>query len=64
MLVFFVKFSLAAAAVIMIVLVLLQRGKGGGLAGALGGMGGQAPSARRPATCLRRSRSESLSSGF
>lgn len=28
-------------AVIMILLVLVQRGKGGGLAGALGGMGGQ-----------------------
>ena len=35
------KCSLGLAAIVMIVLVLLQRGKGGGLAGALGGMGGQ-----------------------
>ena len=41
MLEFFVKFFLTASAVIVIVLVMLQRGKGGGLAGALGGMGGQ-----------------------
>jgi preprotein translocase subunit SecG len=32
---------LFATAVFLIVLVLIQRGKGGGLAGALGGMGGQ-----------------------
>ncbi len=37
----FVKFFLAASAIIVIILVMLQRGKGGGLAGALGGMGGQ-----------------------
>ena len=41
MLEFFVKFFLAASAIIVIILVMLQRGKGGGLAGALGGMGGQ-----------------------
>jgi preprotein translocase subunit SecG len=41
MLVFVVKFLLAASAIIVIILVMLQRGKGGGLAGALGGMGGQ-----------------------
>lgn len=34
-------FLLLATAVFMIVLVLIQRGKGGGLAGAFGGMGGQ-----------------------
>ncbi len=33
--------SMALTAVLLIVLVLIQRGKGGGLAGALGGMGGQ-----------------------
>ncbi|NLS91795.1 MAG: preprotein translocase subunit SecG [Planctomycetaceae bacterium] len=33
--------SLLLTAVILILLVLVQRGKGGGLAGALGGMGGQ-----------------------
>ena len=44
-------------AVFLIVLVLIQRGKGGGLAGALGGMGGKAHSARRPETCLPESRS-------
>ncbi len=32
---------LFATALFLIVLVLIQRGKGGGLAGALGGMGGQ-----------------------
>jgi preprotein translocase subunit SecG len=32
---------LFVTAVFLIVLVLIQRGKGGGLAGALGGMGGQ-----------------------
>jgi len=41
MLLFSLKFVLAASAVIIIILVLLQKGKGGGLAGALGGMGGQ-----------------------
>ena len=41
MLEFLLKFFLTAAAIIVIVLVMLQRGKGGGLAGALGGMGGQ-----------------------
>ena len=35
------KFFLTASAIIVIILVMLQRGKGGGLAGALGGMGGQ-----------------------
>jgi preprotein translocase subunit SecG len=34
-------FLLLVTAVFMIVLVLIQRGKGGGLAGAFGGMGGQ-----------------------
>jgi preprotein translocase subunit SecG len=41
----FVKYLLMTVllltAVFLIVLVLIQRGKGGGLAGALGGMGGQ-----------------------
>src|SRR5512145_2537117 len=32
---------LCVTAIFLIVLVLIQRGKGGGLAGALGGMGGQ-----------------------
>jgi preprotein translocase subunit SecG len=34
-------FLLLVTAIFLIVLVLIQRGKGGGLAGALGGMGGQ-----------------------
>ncbi len=34
-------FMLLLTAVFLIVLVLIQRGKGGGLAGAFGGMGGQ-----------------------
>jgi preprotein translocase subunit SecG len=34
-------FLMLATAIFLIVLVLIQRGKGGGLAGALGGMGGQ-----------------------
>jgi len=33
--------SMLLTAVVLILLVLVQRGKGGGLAGALGGMGGQ-----------------------
>ena len=41
MLEFLLKFFLTASAIIVIILVMLQRGKGGGLAGALGGMGGQ-----------------------
>jgi preprotein translocase subunit SecG len=38
---FLLKFLMVATGVIVIILVLLQKGKGGGLAGALGGMGGQ-----------------------
>ena len=38
---FLLKFLMTVLAVIMIVIVMLQRGKGGGLAGALGGAGGQ-----------------------
>ena len=33
--------SLTVISVFMILLIMIQRGKGGGLAGALGGMGGQ-----------------------
>jgi len=35
-----IKFLLGAVAIFLILLVLVQRGRGGGLAGALGGMGG------------------------
>ena len=38
---FLFGFLLAATAVFLILLVLVQRGRGGGLTGALGGMGGQ-----------------------
>jgi preprotein translocase subunit SecG len=38
---FLLMFFLLATATVLIVLVLIQRGKGGGLAGAFGGMGGQ-----------------------
>lgn len=38
---FLLQFFLSATAIIVIILVMLQRGKGGGLAGALGGAGGQ-----------------------
>jgi len=41
MLSFLLMFLLFATAVFLILLVLVQRGKGGGLAGAFGGMGGQ-----------------------
>lgn len=41
MLVFFLGALLLFTSVIMILLVLIQRGRGGGLAGAFGGMGGQ-----------------------
>ena len=37
---FFLGFMLVATSVFLILLVLIQRGRGGGLAGALGGMGG------------------------
>jgi preprotein translocase subunit SecG len=36
-----IKFLMAITSLFLIVLILLQRGRGGGLAGALGGMGGQ-----------------------
>ena len=39
--VFVIQFLMFVAALFLIVLILLQRGRGGGLAGALGGMGGQ-----------------------
>jgi preprotein translocase subunit SecG len=38
---FLLKFLLFFLAVFLILLVLIQRGKGGGLAGAFGGLGGQ-----------------------
>ena len=38
---FFLGFMLVATSIFLILLVLIQRGRGGGLAGALGGMGGQ-----------------------
>lgn len=38
---FLLMMALFLLAIFLIVLVLIQRGKGGGLAGALGGMGGQ-----------------------
>ena len=38
---YFLGFMLVATSIFLILLVLIQRGRGGGLAGALGGMGGQ-----------------------
>ena len=38
---FILGFMLVATSIFLILLVLIQRGRGGGLAGALGGMGGQ-----------------------
>lgn len=38
---FLLGFGLSITALFLILLVLIQRGRGGGLAGALGGMGGQ-----------------------
>ena len=38
---FFLGFLLITTSLFLILLVLIQRGRGGGLAGALGGMGGQ-----------------------
>ena len=38
---FLLGFGLSVTALFLILLVLIQRGRGGGLAGALGGMGGQ-----------------------
>jgi preprotein translocase subunit SecG len=39
--IFVLKFCLFVLPVFLILLILIQRGKGGGLAGAFGGMGGQ-----------------------
>lgn len=39
--IFLIKVLMAFTAFLLIVLILLQRGRGGGLTGALGGMGGQ-----------------------
>ena len=41
MLAYFMMIVLLLTALFLIVLILIQRGKGGGLAGAFGGMGGQ-----------------------
>lgn len=38
---YFLQFALFVVSLFLILLVLVQRGRGGGLAGALGGMGGQ-----------------------
>src|SRR5215469_1759471 len=38
---FVIKFLMMVTSLFLVVLILLQRGRGGGLAGALGGMGGQ-----------------------
>jgi len=38
---YLLRFGLWTTSIFLIVLVLIQRGRGGGLAGALGGMGGQ-----------------------
>lgn len=38
---FFLGFTLVVTSLFLILLVLIQRGRGGGLAGAFGGMGGQ-----------------------
>jgi preprotein translocase subunit SecG len=38
---FFLGFLLTVTALFLILIILVQRGRGGGLAGALGGMGGQ-----------------------
>jgi preprotein translocase subunit SecG len=38
---FFLKFLMLITSLFLVILILLQRGRGGGLAGALGGMGGQ-----------------------
>src|SRR5437870_13383458 len=40
-LIFLLQAALWVTSIFLIVLVLIQRGRGGGLAGALGGMGGQ-----------------------
>ena len=44
----------AVSSVFLIFIVLLQRGRGGGLAGAFGATGDKAPSEPRPATCFTR----------
>ena len=56
------NFLLLLIGLFMILLVLIQRGKGGGLIGALGGTGGSSPFGSR-ATSLRVLPSMSLASG-
>ena len=63
MLTYLLMTLLILTAIFLIVLVLIQRGKGGGLAGAFGGMGGHSASAPRPATCSPKSLLESHFSG-
>ncbi len=46
----FLYILLAITSLFLVCLVLIQRGKGGGLAGAFGGRGGRAPSGARRAT--------------
>ena len=45
------SFVMLAISLFMILLVLIQRGRGGGLAGAFGGMSVKVHLARVPATC-------------
>ena len=54
---FLLGFVLVITASFLILIVLLQRGRGGGLAGAFGGAGGKARSARRRAICSPKSQS-------
>ena len=52
----FLSFLLFIASGFIILLVLVQRGKGGGLTGALGGMGGQSAFGAKAGDVLRKLR--------
>jgi len=51
---YLIAFSMILMAIILILLVLVQRGKGGGLAGALGGSGGQSALGSRAGDTMTR----------
>jgi len=61
---FILGFMLVATSIFLILLVLIQRGRGGGLAGALGGMGGQSAFGTKLVTSSRKSQSVLQPSGF
>jgi protein translocase SecG subunit len=56
-------FGLMLVSMFLTFIILIQRGRGGGLAGAFGGQGDKVPSVREPATSLQASLLPPPSSG-